>query len=303
MNSRILYGWYYTVARNCLLVACLSVTHFACGQDAGQPSQGGDAAALDSPAIGVVVIAIDDEIKAVWLKDKMRAQRWRGGLFVGNVIPGSPAALAGIKSADVIEVKSEGKSLVTPVQFSDWVTALKIGRKYRVTVHRPVANEQGRMIWKNFGVFIKPTTHAKLKATAKAAKASRPPVTLKAVAAMNAVQRSELLGIGIFGNVIVGSIEPVVGGMYRVLGIDLSGSQRMPLGSRSRATAHWIKDRWVQIRCSFDVSEGSALRLNASVKDGSELNIAGKIKQVRVVPRTEDTFEVVHLDLEDVRAR
>lgn len=131
----------------------------------------------------------------------------------------------------------------------------------------------------------------------------KPPVTLKAVAAMNAVQRRELPGVRIFGNVIVASIEPVAGGTYRIVGIDMSGSDHLPLGSRTRATAHWTKDGWVQIRCILQASEDTALRLRAGVKDGSELNIAGKVKQVRVDPGTKDTFEVVHLELEDVRTR
>jgi len=139
----------------------------------------------------------------------------------------------------------------------------------------------------------------------------KPPVTLKAVAGMNALQRSQLVGVRIFGNVIVASIEPVAGGTYRIVGIDMSGDQGVLMGgvfvatreSGTLASAHWIKNRWVQVRCILHAPEDTALRLRAGVKDGSELNIAGKVKQVQVDPGTKETFDVVNLELEDVRAR
>lgn len=133
----------------------------------------------------------------------------------------------------------------------------------------------------------------------KEAQDDKPPVTMEAVVGMSPVQRRELPGSRVFGRVIVSSIEPKAAGMYDVTGIDTSGQYRIPLGSRSRATAHRVKDRWVQVRCVWQVPEATALRLRAGVVDGSEMNVAGKITRVKVEAATKDTIEVIYLYLED----
>ncbi len=143
-----------------VLAATLSVVLLATGQAVSQPPRHQDTTLPDSPAIGIDVAAIDDEIKAAWRGDKMPPLP-EVGLFVTKVLRHSPAARAGIKPNDVIVVRSDGNALVTAEQFSDWVTALKVGRRYSVKVHRPLANKQGRMIWKSIGVSIEPITRAK----------------------------------------------------------------------------------------------------------------------------------------------
>ncbi|HUU84582.1 MAG TPA: hypothetical protein VM243_13875 [Phycisphaerae bacterium] len=67
---------------------------------------------------------------------------------------------------DVLVVRSDGKVLVNPEEFADWVKALAVDRQHRVTVHRPVANKQGRMIWKKLNLSIEPTTRANVEEAA-----------------------------------------------------------------------------------------------------------------------------------------
>ncbi|MBU0716656.1 MAG: hypothetical protein KJ749_00270, partial [Planctomycetes bacterium] len=119
--------------------------------------------------------------------------------------------------------------------------------------------------------------------------------TLKDVVSLSPKGRQGLVGAAVFGNVIVASIEPdaKTKDMFTVLAIDTSG-QRVPSGAR----AHWIKDRWVQVRCVLQTPESTALQLR---KD-DELNIVGSIERVEVEPATKDTFEVIRLYLRDVKA-
>lgn len=161
MMCRALLNVRFVAARAGVFAVFLSVVQFARGQAASQPSQ----QVSDSPAVGIAVVGIDDEVKAAWRKDKIPPLQERG-LFVAKVRPGSPAARAGIKPIDVLVVRSEGKALVTPEQFSDWVSTLKVGRRYRLIAHRPLANDQGRMIWKKINVSIEPATRAKVEEAA-----------------------------------------------------------------------------------------------------------------------------------------
>lgn len=125
-------------------------------------------------------------------------------------------------------------------------------------------------------------------------------LTLKDVAALATKEAKELKGARVMGPTVVSRIEPDKDekDKYRVLVIDTSGIQRVPIGSRSLATAHWVGERWVQVRCVFQVTEATALRLRRD----DELNIAGDVEKVEITPATKDTFEVILLYLKEVKA-
>jgi hypothetical protein len=124
--------------------------------------------------------------------------------------------------------------------------------------------------------------------------------TLKDVAALATKEVKELQGARVMGPTVVRSIEPdkTDRDKYQVMVIDTSGGQRMPIGSRSAATAHWVGKRWVQVRCILQATEATALRLQRD----DELNIAGDVEKVEITPATKDTFEVIVLYLKEVKA-
>lgn len=125
-------------------------------------------------------------------------------------------------------------------------------------------------------------------------------LTLKDVAALATKEVKELQGARVMGPTVVRSIEPdkTDRHKYQVMVIDTSGGQRMPIGSRSAATAHWVGKRWVQVRCILQATEATALRLRRD----DELNIAGDVEKVEITPATKDTFEVIVLYLKEVKA-
>lgn len=154
-----------SAASNCLLILCLSLAHPVFAQAPTQPLQEADRLPADSAAIGVGVVEIDDEVKSAWRKDDIPVLHERG-VLVASVLPGSPAAHAGVKPIDVLVARAHGKVLVNPEQFAYWVKRLPIDRPQRVAVHRPVANQQGRMIWKKLTLRIEPTARAKVEQAA-----------------------------------------------------------------------------------------------------------------------------------------
>ena len=140
------------------IVAWIAVV-LAAGQAQAQAPTQGKRQDRDAPALGLVVAPIDDNIKAAWRKDGLPQLSTRG-LLVSKVLPGSPAARAGIRPVDVLVGQSNAKPLTSLSQFHHWVSDLQLGHEYRVKIRRPKANRQGRMIWKKLKVSIKPSTRA-----------------------------------------------------------------------------------------------------------------------------------------------
>lgn len=126
-------------------------------------------------------------------------------------------------------------------------------------------------------------------------------LTLKDVAVLATEEVKRLQGARVMGPTVVRSIDPdkTEKDKYQVMVIDTSGEQRMPIGSRSAATAHWVGKRWVQVRCILQATEATALRLRRD----DELNIAGDVEKVEIEPATKDTLEVIVLHLKNVKAQ
>ena len=125
-------------------------------------------------------------------------------------------------------------------------------------------------------------------------------LTLKDVAALATKEVKKLQGARVMGPAVVRTIEPdkTDKDKYQVMVVDTSGGQRMPIGSRSAATAHWVGKRWVQVRCILQATETTALRLRRD----DELNIAGDVEKVEITPATKGTFEVIVLYPKEVKA-
>lgn len=124
-------------------------------QDAGTPDGG-------APMLGLSVSEISKEIEAAWRKDGIPRLQKRG-LFVVEVLPGSPAARAGIRPIDVLTIRAEGKTLTKEDEFADWVATLKIGEPSRVTVHRPVMGQDGYMRWRTQSIDVNPLPSSRVR--------------------------------------------------------------------------------------------------------------------------------------------
>ena len=84
---------------------------------------------FEKPYIGVSLANLDqDKVKALNLKSS-------NGVFIVNVVPNSPAAVAGITKNDVITAV-DGKEVNSAGAFVGEIAAKKVGQNIKLTVYR-----------------------------------------------------------------------------------------------------------------------------------------------------------------------
>jgi hypothetical protein len=117
----------------------------------------------DTPALGVVVANISDDVRESWSDDKIPDPKtW--GVIVVSVSARGPAQEAGICAGDIIPVKARDKSLSAVSNFHEWVASLPIGKSRPLELLRVAVTPNGKKTWERRHVKVVPADKEKVKA-------------------------------------------------------------------------------------------------------------------------------------------
>ena len=143
------------------LVGVLALTALG-GSPPEQAESNADTEDRDKPTLGLKALPIDDEVKDVLRRGDL-PKLTTGGVYILEVLPGSPAAQGGIRPGDVLVGEVNAKVLTTLARYHEWLASLEVGQDVRLKLRRVVPDRRDRPVWKKLKVTVIPSTRARVE--------------------------------------------------------------------------------------------------------------------------------------------